>query len=328
MKKTKIVVGVLSLIMAFNLVGCGNDSENKIGIENNNEIIISGENNDENLEQSETGVKTAEELKIPFELKEENIVEENFEYDYDVYFNISTKMIEYSLEHEKLNGPIYFGYLEGFQTDHKAYFIEYNNQIVATYDGYLYDMVNFKDIMATWKDAVSVLDFNEKDEFIEIEISMMEMDWMVYDFYRISKDEFINMGSFRGGLMGIDLENNRIYTGSSYLRFIEEKVLTNYYEIVDNKLVHVCKFEDGRVSVTDWEHEGDFSELSKNEYTVATPVFFWDEKDSTTSSGYKELEIGEKIKILEINDVYFEDAKVQRANGEIVDVTMQVAGRT
>ncbi len=106
--------------------------------------------------------------------------------------------------------------------------------------------------------------------------------------------------------------------------FIEEKVLTNYYEIVDNKLVHVCKFEDGRVSVTDWEHEGDFSELSKIEYTVANPLYFWDSE----YDGYKMLEIGEKIKILEIADLYFGDAKVQRANGEIVDVTMQVAGRT
>ncbi|MBR4110284.1 MAG: hypothetical protein IKK43_01165 [Clostridia bacterium] len=319
MKKTKIVVGVLSLIMAFTLIGCGNNDKNQTDVENNNEIIISGENNDENLEQSETGVKIAEELKIPFELKEENIVEENFEYEYH-YFNKSKKIIEYSLEHEMLNGPIYFGRSEGIYEErgdkHTVYFIEYNNEIVATYEDEDKEPNAFN-----WKEAILLMDLNENDDYIEMNVYSA--------CYRIGKNEFIHMGYISGELINFDKEKNRICSTDSYIGFIEEKVLTNYYEIVDNKLVHVCKFEDGRVSVTDWEHEGDFSELSKNEYTVAVPVYIWDlEEDATSSTGYKMLEVGEKIKILEIKDLFWGDAKVQRANGEIVDVTMVIGNRT
>lgn len=324
MKKTKIIVGVLSLIMAFTLIGCGNNNKNKTGIENNNEIIISGENNNENLEQSETKIKTLEELKIPFELKEENIVEENFEYDYDGYFNTSTKTIEYSLDHEKLKGPIYFGRLDGvdktFGNELRAYFIEYDDQIVATYGQGFY--------LNDWKDAISVLDFNDRDYYIELEIAMEEMEWWVHDFYRISVDDFIEMGNIPAGVLNIDTQNDKVYSNKSYIPFIEEKVLTNYYQIDDNKFVRICEFEDGKVSVTAGEYTGDFSEISKNEYTVAVPVYIWYEEDSTSSTEYKMLEVGEKIKILELNNLSFGDAKVQRANGEIVNVTTQVAGRT
>ena len=60
------------------------------------------ENNNENLEQSETKIKTLEELKIPFELKEENIVKtkEVYTKDSNIGFTLECISEEHILKDE------------------------------------------------------------------------------------------------------------------------------------------------------------------------------------------------------------------------------------
>lgn len=64
--------------------------------------------------------------------------------------------------------------------------------------------------------------------------------------------------------------------------------------------------------------EADYSELSKKTYTVIGSLLYF---------GGEFLEIGEKVNILKMTNVYFEDVKVKRESGEISDFTLTYADR-
>ena len=88
MKKTKIVVGLLSLIMAFTLIGCGdNNTKNMEGLIQNEDgsyTVVEEEPKfefDENADDESIPKVKFNDLKVEFTLKEENKVETNFEYD-------------------------------------------------------------------------------------------------------------------------------------------------------------------------------------------------------------------------------------------------------
>lgn len=64
--------------------------------------------------------------------------------------------------------------------------------------------------------------------------------------------------------------------------------------------------------------EADYSELSKKTYTVI---------GSLVNAGGEFLEIGEKVNILKMTNVYFEDVEFKRESGEISHCTLTYAGR-
>lgn len=66
--------------------------------------------------------------------------------------------------------------------------------------------------------------------------------------------------------------------------------------------------------------DADYSELYKNTYTVKTPLYL----NVSDETG---LNIGENVNILEIKDVYFQDLKLKRESGDIVDVALTYADR-
>lgn len=294
MKKINVIVNVLLFLLIVSLVGCARNiqldiEEDKIDFES---------------------------MRIPFELKNENIIEEEFEYD-SSYLNKSKKVIEYSLQNEMLSSPLYFGYIEGVGyydgTKKTMYIIEYNSKIVVEFGGEYIDANAFD-----WKDAILMIDLDKSDFYIEMFLNIENV--IENSLYRIGINDFIHMG-YTGDLPKFDIENNRIYSERSYIPFIEEKVLTGYYEIIDNKLT----------SINIYTTNESYAELSKNVYTIKRPIYIWEDEYGFVG-GNRMIESGEKIKIIEIlyelDSILYWDIKVERENGEVVIVTTMVGNRT
>lgn len=197
-------------------------------------------------------------VSIPIDLKEENIIQiqEKSDSDYFNYFVGDVKqVIEYSIELETPKGKenkIYFGYVEG-DTDHilektKNLFIQYNGKIV--------DVYNYKDLgefIDDWKKAVSIIDLDENDEYVELAIAWEGM----YDslesnkhmkIYRIINDELVCIGETMSNVLY--REGNKIYDKYCFFRFIREKVEVCHYEIIDNQIKVIYEFEDGKISIS------------------------------------------------------------------------------
>lgn len=248
MKKTKIIVGVLAIIMAFALIGCG-DKKSK-----NTEDLIKNEDDsytlgterpefDENADDESIPKVKLNDLKVDFSLKEENKVETNFEYDHrGLYeyenFEPSKKVTQYSLKYKSLKDTIYLGYYEGINedgTNGKVYFIENNSYGIYEY---YYDMYGGI-LNNNWKDALFLVDLDKKDDMVEIciEHNMYDEPSIYVISYGKNKYRYRGNCSYSGNEEDIYLRGNRMFFGEkSYTTDRDENsVLFYYVEIYNNE---------------------------------------------------------------------------------------------
>ena len=321
----KIYIEILFVILLVLLVACTN--ENNVNIKDLNfdngikdEIIINKE--EENIDKKQY----LYDLEINYELKEENKIEEDFEYTRYEKTNKYRKIIEYSFEVE--NEIVYLGRLEKNNSEYPEmiHFLEYNGKMIDFYIDYV-----TVDRQKVWKDFVFVIDLDESDLHKEIVIWKLEdpIEYSTLEFYRIIDDQIISMGKMEH--RGFYKADNKLYNYYSDIFWIEEEVITNYYEIKENKIIHTYKFLDGRNSFTTEEQEADLSELIKNEYTINYddwPIInleSWDDNEWM----YKEvLKNGTKIKIIELKSLFTVSAKIEKENGESIIINEKRPGMT
>lgn len=223
-------------------------------VANNNEITNEVNNNEQevtNVELKNSGENLEKIINIPVDLKKEGLILKSLDNDASYYMADKEKIIEYSIELETLSGEkrkIYFGYASGDDSNKKDYFIQYNEKIVGAYT-----YVDYYKYIDNWKDAISVIDLNKNDGYMELAIKWKGK----YDFiesnehmslYRIVNDELLHLGD----TMSYELykKGNKIYDDYCFLRFINEKVEVCHYELINNQIKTVYEFADGRISIS------------------------------------------------------------------------------
>lgn len=253
MKKAKIVVGILSLIMSFTLIGCGDDKpknmEGLIQNEDGSYTVVEETPElefDENADDESIPKVKFNDLKIDFTLKEENKVKTNFEYDHmgmyeEENFEPSKKVIQYSLKYKSFKDTIYLGYYEGVNedgTNGKMYFIENNSNGIYEY---YYDMYGGI-LNNNWKDALFLVDLDKKDDKVEICIKH-DINGTLLDMFNYGKNGdygYITNFRYSGNEEDIYLRENRMFLGEySYTTDIHgNSVLYLYYEMYTNEKSH------------------------------------------------------------------------------------------
>ncbi len=258
-----------------------------------------------------TTKQTLEDLKEKYVLKEENKTIENFDFTNELK---GTKNIEYSINYE---------FQKGIETKLELGEISNENWKYIALSGDAIEIFGFEEEMiGDWNESFSIVDLDEIDDYKEIAVRV-EGDYDGEDsdfirFYRIINNKLELIGTVRA--KDFYRENNKFYDAESYLDFITEKVMTNYYILKDGKLERVYKFEDGKNSYTTEEQEADYSLFSNYTYTLSCDMY---------RSINEVVKTGEKVKILDMDykNIFFGDCKIQLENGEIVEVTKTYAGR-
>ena len=179
-----------------------------------------------------------------------------------------------------------------------------SNKIYQASGSYDHD---FKDRLDNYN--ISICDFNKTDEDIQLIIdwNYNPADGQSSTLYDINSKGFYDLGIMP--YYSFITNDGRF---GSYIWWLNEKVISNYYEVQDGKLIRYVCSPDQKDIFTVNEQSINIIKNSKGEYL--------------SSAGM--LTPGEKIHIVSvIDDGFWSDYMVQRENGEVV-IVGQVAGRT